>query len=116
MKLLAQALDKLEAPNHAISDTSRDGVLGLRLDPKEWCNVNGAGFGPRPTTDTGVDVADALIWAAEGGVSDGSSDPSSATYDDYCGTETAFKPSPEKGKWNQEYFEMLVRNARPSFE
>jgi len=28
---------------------------------------------------------------------------------------TAFKPSPEAGQWNQAYFEMLLKNAVPSF-
>jgi cellulose 1,4-beta-cellobiosidase len=27
----------------------------------------------------------------------------------------AFKPAPEAGTWNQAYFEMLVKNAVPSF-
>jgi cellulose 1,4-beta-cellobiosidase len=63
-------LKKQGMPSQAITDTSRNGVQGLR---KEWghceylsekqsheqlslrtpgCNVKGAGFGPRPTTST----------------------------------------------------------------
>lgn len=103
-------------PNHAIIDTSRNGILGLRQDPTEWCNVNGATFGTLPISDTGLELADAFVWASEGGVSDGTSDLNSATYDTFCGKESAFRPSPEKGQWNQPYFEMLVRNINSLFE
>jgi hypothetical protein len=30
-------------PNHAIVDTGRNGVTGLRKEWGDWCNVNGAG-------------------------------------------------------------------------
>jgi cellulose 1,4-beta-cellobiosidase len=29
--------------------------------------------------------------------------------------EVAFKPAPEAGTWNQAYFEMLLKNAKPAF-
>ncbi|KAF2810958.1 glycoside hydrolase family 6 protein, partial [Mytilinidion resinicola] len=80
----------------AIVDTGRNGVTGLRLEWNDWCNVNGAGFGP-------------------GGESDGTSDSSATRYDSSCGKADSFKPSPEAGAWNQAYFEMLLRNAVPSF-
>ncbi|KAL2149128.1 hypothetical protein VTH82DRAFT_8476 [Thermothelomyces myriococcoides] len=100
-------------PNHAIIDTGRNGVTGLRDEWGDWCNVNGAGFGVRPTADTGDDLADAFVWVKPGGESDGTSDESAERYDDFCGKPDAFKPSPEAGTWNQAYFEMLVKNANP---
>ncbi|AEO59280.1 glycoside hydrolase family 6 protein [Thermothelomyces thermophilus ATCC 42464] len=102
-------------PNHAIIDTGRNGVTGLRDEWGDWCNVNGAGFGVRPTANTGDELADAFVWVKPGGESDGTSDSSAARYDSFCGKPDAFKPSPEAGTWNQAYFEMLLKNANPSF-
>ncbi|KAL2162441.1 hypothetical protein VTH06DRAFT_7354 [Thermothelomyces fergusii] len=101
-------------PYHAIIDTGRNGVTGLRQEWGNWCNVNGAGFGLRPSADTGDDFADAFVWVKPGGESDGTSDSSATRYDEFCGKPDAFKPSPEAGTWHQEYFEMLVKNANPS--
>ncbi|KAL1881434.1 hypothetical protein VTK73DRAFT_3952 [Phialemonium thermophilum] len=102
-------------PNHAIVDTGRNGVTGLRKEWGDWCNVNGAGFGVRPTADTGDDLVDAFVWIKPGGESDGTSDSSADRYDSFCGKDDAFKPSPEAGTWNQAYFEMLLKNAKPPF-
>ncbi|RYO85884.1 hypothetical protein DL766_006081 [Monosporascus sp. MC13-8B] len=102
-------------PNHAIVDTGRNAVTGLREEWGNWCNVDGAGFGVRPTANTGSSLADAFIWGKPGGESDGTSDPSAVRYDSFCGKPDAFKPSPEAGQWNQAYFEMLLRNANPKF-
>ncbi|KAF2490554.1 cellobiohydrolase-like protein II precursor [Lophium mytilinum] len=102
-------------PGQAIIDTGRNGVTGLRLEWGDWCNVNGAGFGVRPTSSTGDSLADAFIWGKPGGESDGTSDSSATRYDSFCGKDDAFKPSPEAGAWNQAYFEMLLKNAVPSF-
>jgi cellulose 1,4-beta-cellobiosidase len=102
-------------PAQAIVDVGRNGVTGLRLEWGDWCNVNGAGFGARPTSTTGSSYADALVWVKPGGESDGTSDTSATRYDSFCGHEDAFKPSPEAGTWNQAYFEMLVKNAKPAF-
>jgi cellulose 1,4-beta-cellobiosidase len=33
----------------------------------DWCNVQGAGFGARPTTNTGNDLVDAFVWVKPGG-------------------------------------------------
>ncbi|KAK3386871.1 exoglucanase-6A [Podospora didyma] len=114
-QLLGRALDKLGVPSNAIVDTSRNGVIGLRYEWEDWCNVDGAGFGVRPSVVPGLGEqhADAFVWAKAGGVSDGTSDPSSVTFDPFCGRRDAFSPSPEAGEWNQAYFEMLLRNARP---
>ncbi|KAF9036906.1 glycoside hydrolase family 6 protein, partial [Hymenopellis radicata] len=100
-------------PNHAIVDTGRNAVQGLRDAWGDWCNVNGAGFGVRPTADTGETLADAFVWVKPGGESDGTSDSSAVRYDSFCGLDDAFKPAPEAGQWNQAYFEMLLKNAVP---
>ncbi|TLD20754.1 hypothetical protein PspLS_08524 [Pyricularia sp. CBS 133598] len=102
-------------PNHAIVDVGRNAVQGLREEWGHWCNVNGAGFGVRPTTSTGSSLTDALVWIKPGGESDGTSDTSATRYDSFCGMSDAYKPSPEAGQWNQDYFEMLLRNAKPQF-
>jgi cellulose 1,4-beta-cellobiosidase len=102
-------------PSQAIVDTGRNAVTGLRKEWGHWCNVNGAGFGVRPTSNTGSKQADAFVWVKPGGESDGTSDTTAKRYDSFCGYEDAFKPSPEAGQWNQEYFEMLVKNAKPAF-
>ncbi|GAB1316276.1 1,4-beta-D-glucan cellobiohydrolase cel6c [Madurella fahalii] len=109
------ALRSAGMPNHAIVDTGRNAVQGLREEWGNWCNVNGAGFGVRPTADTGLELADAFVWVKPGGESDGTSDSSAVRYDSFCGKPDAFKPSPEAGQWNQAYFEMLLRNAKPQF-
>jgi hypothetical protein len=72
-------------PNHAIIDTGRNAVQGLRLEWGDWCNVKGAGFGVRPTSNTGDALADAFVWVKPGGESDGVSDSSAPRYDSFCG-------------------------------
>lgn len=95
-------------------DTSRSGVFGLRVSWDDWCNVNGAGLGARPTPKTGDERLDAFVWVKHPGESDGGSDPTELPRDPFCAKEDAFKPSPATGIWHQAYFEMLVSNARPS--
>jgi cellulose 1,4-beta-cellobiosidase len=101
-------------PGQAIVDTGRNGVTGLREEWGNWCNVNGAGFGVRPTSNTGSSLVDSFVWVKPGGESDGTSDSSATRYDSFCGKSDSFKPSPEAGQWNQAYFEMLVKNAKPA--
>jgi cellulose 1,4-beta-cellobiosidase len=136
VNLFGAALATAGMPNHAVVDTGRNAVQGLRLAWGDWCNVNGAGFGVRPTSSTGNSLADAFVWVKPGGESDGTSNTSSVRFDSFCGLadgechiesinliidvltfprHTAFQPAPEAGTWNQAYFEMLVRNAVPSF-
>ncbi|OIW28938.1 glycoside hydrolase family 6 protein [Coniochaeta ligniaria NRRL 30616] len=111
----APELKSAGMPNHAIVDTGRNAKTGLRAEWGDWCNVNGAGFGVRPTSSTGDELADAFVWIKPGGESDGTSDSSATRYDSFCGKDDAFKPAPEAGTWNQAYFEMLLQNAVPSF-
>lgn len=112
--LFGAALATAGMPNHAITDTGRNGVQGLRDAWGDWCNVDGAGFGLRPSTDTDLELADAFVWVKPGGESDGTSDSSATRYDSFCGLADAFKPSPEAGTWNQDYFVMLLENANPA--
>ncbi|ORY64975.1 1, 4-beta cellobiohydrolase [Pseudomassariella vexata] len=109
------ALKTAGMPNYAIVDTGRNAVTGLRAEWGDWCNVDGAGFGVRPTATTGEPQADAFVWGKPGGESDGTSDTGATRYDSFCGKDDAFKPSPEAGTWNQAYFEMLLKNASPAF-
>ncbi|KAK3332415.1 exoglucanase 3 precursor [Cercophora scortea] len=109
------ALKTAGMPNHAVVDTGRNGVSGLRAEWGDWCNVKGAGFGIRPTSETGSSLADAFVWIKPGGESDGTSDSSANRYDSFCGKSDAFQPSPEAGTWNQAYFEELLQNANPPF-
>jgi cellulose 1,4-beta-cellobiosidase len=111
--LFGAALKSAGMPNHAIVDTSRSGVQGLRKEWGDWCNFDGAGFGPRPSASTGQELTDAFVWVKPGGESDGTSDTSANRYDSFCGKPDAYKPAPEAGTWNQAYFEMLVKNANP---
>jgi len=102
-------------PCKAIVDTGRNAVQGLRLAWGDWCNVNGAGFGVRPTSTTGNTLADAFVWVKPGGESDGTSDSSATRYDSFCGKADAYAPSPQAGQWNEPYFEALIKNAKPAF-
>ncbi|KAH8826868.1 glycoside hydrolase family 6 protein [Flagelloscypha sp. PMI_526] len=113
--IFGAALSAQGFPAHAIVDTGRNAIQGLRLAWGDWCNVNGAGFGVRPTSSTGSSYADAFVWVKPGGESDGTSNTTAVRYDSFCGLADAFKPAPEAGTWNQAYFEMLLKNAIPQF-
>ncbi|KAI1803002.1 glycoside hydrolase family 6 protein [Daldinia bambusicola] len=117
VRILSDALRENGLParaTHAIIDTSRSGVSGLRYTWDDWCNIKGAGFGIRPTSQTGDETLDAFVWVKHPGESDGTSNSSEPGYDEFCGKDDAVKPSPGSGLWHQAYFEMLVRNADPS--
>ncbi|KAH8726092.1 cellobiohydrolase II [Phaeosphaeriaceae sp. PMI808] len=101
-------------PAHFIVDVGRSGKQPTGQQAwGDWCNVKGAGFGPRPTTNTGNELVDAFVWVKPGGESDGTSDTTASRYDGFCGKDSAFKPAPEAGTWFQAYFEMLLKNANP---
>jgi cellulose 1,4-beta-cellobiosidase len=87
VKLFGAELAAQGMPNHAIVDTGRNAVQGLRLEWGDWCNVNGAGFGVRPTSSTGDSLTDAFVWGKPGGESDGTSDTSAVRYDSFCGRD-----------------------------
>ena len=56
------------------------GVLDFFFKLHETLNI-GAGIGTRPTTDTGNDLIDAIVWVKPPGESDGTSDPTAERYD-----------------------------------
>jgi cellulose 1,4-beta-cellobiosidase len=107
--LLTQGLQKINSsmPFHNIMDTSRNGQQGIREDWSDWCNVNGAAIGRKPSADTGDVNLDAFVWATGPGVSDGASGAGGD-----CGGEVAFKPMPEKGEFSLEYFQMMLGECR----
>jgi len=100
-----------------IIDTGRNGVPGPRKDCSNWCNINNAGLGIRPTSDTaaisGINIIDAFYWLKTPGESDGTSDQNAPRYDYHCGSSDSFIPAPQAGQWNSDYFVMLVNNANP---
>lgn len=55
----------------------------------------------RPSTDTGNDLIDAIVWVKPGGEADGTSDDSSERYDSHCSLGDALQPAPEAGTWFQ---------------
>jgi cellulose 1,4-beta-cellobiosidase len=95
---------------HAVLDTSRNGVYGLRWNWDEWCNVDGAGLGVRPSAETKDEALDAFVWVKRPGESDGIGDGSV----DGCAAKSAVRPAPARDAWFQGFFEMLVRNAHPT--
>ncbi|KAH8588824.1 1, 4-beta cellobiohydrolase [Bisporella sp. PMI_857] len=113
VSIMSSALNRtsVRLPRHAIVDTSRNGIQGLREEWGEWCNVNGAALGLAPTDKTSDSNTDAFVWAKPPGESDGTSDAGSYNYSSYCGKKTAFKPAPDFGIFNPAYFEMLIANT-----
>jgi len=111
---IAPLLCQYGFPAHFIIDTGRSGVQNIRTAWGDWCNVKGAGFGIRPTTNTGNSLVDAFVWVKPGGECDGTSNSSSPRYDAHCGQSDALQPAPEAGTWFEAYFEALVKNANPS--
>jgi len=100
-----------------ITDTSRNGVINERKDCSNWCNINGAGLGIRPTTDTsftGVTNIDALVWVKTPGEADGTSNTTAPRYDYHCNSVDSFVPAPQAGLWFPAYFIMLCKNAVPA--
>ncbi|KAJ7787997.1 cellobiohydrolaseII [Mycena olivaceomarginata] len=110
---LAPLLTSSGFPAHFIVDQGRSGVQDIRQQWGDWCNVKGAGFGLRPTSNTGYTLIDAIVWAKPGGESDGTSNTSSPRYDYHCGLADADQPAPEAGTWFQEFFTTLVTKANP---
>jgi cellulose 1,4-beta-cellobiosidase len=116
-KLLTAALEAVGISNKAfIIDTSRNGVINARSSCSNWCNINNAGLGVRPTAapaGLGVSNIDALLWVKPPGESDGTSDTTAARYDAHCGSVDSVQPAPEAGQWFPSYFTMLATNANP---
>ncbi|TFK40402.1 cellobiohydrolase II-I [Crucibulum laeve] len=111
---LAPELQSRGFPAHFIVDQGRSGVQNIRKEWGDWCNVKNAGFGTRPTLNTGSSLVDSIVWIKPGGECDGTSNTSAVRYDGHCGKESAHKPAPEAGTWFQAYFENLVKYANPA--
>ncbi|KAF8892435.1 cellobiohydrolase [Infundibulicybe gibba] len=111
---LAPALAAGGFPAHFIVDQGRSGVQNIRQAWGDWCNVKGAGFGTRPTLNTGSSLIDAIVWVKPGGECDGTSNTSSPRFDAHCGQSDAASNAPEAGSWFQSYFQTLVSSANPS--
>lgn len=78
--------------DHFVIDTSRNGAGPWG---NEWCNPPGRSLGEPPTTDTGNQQCDALLWVKIPGESDGK-----------C------NGGPKAGKFWPQYAEQLVLNSR----
>ncbi|KAI0782761.1 cellobiohydrolase II [Abortiporus biennis] len=100
-------------PATFIVDQGRSGQQNLRQQWGDWCNIKGAGYGTRPTTNTGSSLIDSIVWVKPGGECDGTSNSSSPRYDSTCSLSDADQPAPEAGTWFQEYFQTLVSKANP---
>ncbi|KAL0961255.1 hypothetical protein HGRIS_006217 [Hohenbuehelia grisea] len=114
IEALAPLLSSQGFPAKFLVDQGRSGVQNIRNEWGDWCNVRNAGFGARPTTNTGSSHIDSIVWIKPGGECDGTSDSSAPRYDSMCGKESAHKPAPEAGQWFQAYFENLVKFANPA--
>lgn len=110
---LAPMLQSAGFPAHFIVDQGRSGQQNLRQQWGDWCNIKGAGFGTRPTTNTGSSLIDSIVWVKPGGECDGTSNSSAPRYDSTCSLPDATVPAPEAGTWFQAYFETLVSQANP---
>ncbi|KAF4619349.1 hypothetical protein D9613_004760 [Agrocybe pediades] len=116
---LTPHLEAAGYPAHFIVDQARSGRGGIRTEWGQWCNVKNAGFGIRPTADQAIlnnPNVDAIVWVKPGGESDGTSDRSSARFDETCVSEVSHVPAPEAGSWFNEYVVNLVKNAEPPLE
>lgn len=95
-----------------IVDTSRNGVAEARSSWGSWCNVRGAGLGPRPQAAPRERV-DAYYWVKPPGDSDGVADPNAPRFDEMCAGPDASPGAPQAGEWFESYFVELVKNASP---
>lgn len=113
--LYTQGFQKINSsmPFHNIMDTSRSGTTGLRENWSDWCNVNGATNGQLPSAETKDPYLDAFVWASGGlGISDGTSDMGSPTFQENCVSRSSFGPMPERGEFSLEYFKMMLSGCR----
>lgn len=108
-------LGGVEPTTHFVVDTSRNGQgawtapAGKYTDAETWCNPPGRGAGLRPTTRTGNELVDALLWIKVPGESDGR-----------CLRGTPGPADPERGmvdpaagQWFVEQARELVELAQP---
>lgn len=84
-----ERLSGLVGGRHFVIDTSRNGLGGNG----DWCNPRGRALGALPTTRTGNELVDALLWVKQPGESDGT-----------C------NGGPKAGRWWPAYALELARN------
>jgi cellulose 1,4-beta-cellobiosidase len=94
-----------------IIDTARNGKV-VRSSWGSWCNIKGAGIGPRPQASPS-ELIDAYFWVKPPGESDGTSDPKAARFDAGCQSPDSMPNAPEAGQWFETHFVDMVRNAEP---
>ena len=81
---LAPHLEENGLPARFIVDQGRSGQQNLCQQWGDWCNIKNAGFGTRPTTNTGSALIDSIVWVKPGGECDGTSNSSSPRFDSTC--------------------------------
>jgi cellulose 1,4-beta-cellobiosidase len=94
-----------------IIDTARNGKV-VRSSWGNWCNIKGAGMGPRPQVAPSP-LVDAYVWVKPPGESDGTSDEKAARFDSNCKSEDSMPNAPEAGQWFHAHFLEMVKNAEP---
>lgn len=111
-------LGDVQPTTHFVIDTSRNGQgpwaapAGVYPDAETWCNPPDRGLGLRPTTDTGNELVDALLWIKIPGESDGQcfrgldgpEDPERGMVD------------PAAGQWFTEQARELIELAKPALD
>jgi cellulose 1,4-beta-cellobiosidase len=124
--LVNAAKGELNFDAHAIIDTGRNGVVDMRQDCSNWCNIRGAGAGLKSTAQTAnASVVDAYFWLKTPGESDGCSQtlPSGEAcprYDSMCGSadslgmQSSEPAAPEAGHWFDFQVKQLAANAHMS--
>ena len=113
VQAMAKEMAAVGLPANFVIDTGRSGAQKIRTVTGNWCNIKGAGFGPRPTADTGIPNVDALVWVKPGGESDGDSVAGGAPAVSTCTSADSVMPAPRAGEWFASYFADLIKNANP---
>src|SRR5690606_20621274 len=113
VQMFAQTLAEEGMPGKTfLIDTSRNGQVNTRTRWGNWCNIKGAGLGPRPSVSP-VEHVDAYFWVKPPGDSDGTADQGAARFDENCASPDATAGAPEAGQWFHSYFVKLVQGANP---
>jgi cellulose 1,4-beta-cellobiosidase len=95
-----------------IIDTARNGKV-VRATWGNWCNIKGAGIGPRPQAAP-MPLVDAYFWVKPPGESDGTTDAKSARFDNGCASPDSMPNAPEAGQWFGAHFLEMAKNAEPA--
>jgi cellulose 1,4-beta-cellobiosidase len=121
-QIIGPTFTALGLPANWLFDSSRSGQPGIRLNWGSWCNIKGAGMGPRPSASPDSTDAnlDAFVWIKPPGESDGNSAPTAShpAVDGFCDCTTSngvdsLCPAPVAGQPFAAHFSMMVKNANP---